>query len=312
MKYEYIPNSDLKVSVLCLGTWVFGGDSWSGANESDCLNAIEAAADLGINFIDTAPIYSNGQSEKIIGKIMGKKRDQWVIATKCGLKKHGDKIINDLSPKSIARQLDNSLKRLNIDCIDLYQCHWPDPDTPIRETMEALTTLLDQGKVRAIGLSNYGCEAIAPAREFGPIHALQTAFSMLHPRAADDLLPFCVEHRMAVLGYGVLAKGLLTGKFDADSRFEDARAADPEFIGARYRRNLALVASLRGMASEYGKTVTQLVINWTSGQPGLTASIIGAKLPSQVLENVGGVGWSITEEDRAHIDRLLKGMDVDA
>ena len=212
MKYKYIPNSDLKVSAICLGTWVFGGDAWSGADESDCLNAIEAAADLGINFIDTAPIYSNGQSEKIIGKIMGQKRNQWIIATKCGPKKHGDKIINDLSPKSIARQLDDSLRRLNIDYIDLYQCHWPDDNTPLEETLEYLKKVKQQGKIRHIGVSNFDVDLLQKALNATGVVTLQSHYSLLEKSLEERIIPFCTKNQIGLLAYGPLGGGILSGK----------------------------------------------------------------------------------------------------
>jgi len=172
--------------------------------------------------------------------------------------------------------------------------------------MDALTTLQEQGKIRAIGVSNFSCEQITAAREFGPVHCLQPPFSMLHLRAGEDLLPYCKEHRIGVLSYSPLAKGLLTGKFTADSRFEDIRAHDPEFLGDRFRRNLRVVEELRRIAAKYNKTVVQLAINWTTSYPDVTATVVGAKRASQVLENAGGVGWRITEEDRARIDTILR------
>jgi aryl-alcohol dehydrogenase-like predicted oxidoreductase len=222
---------------------------------------------------------------------------------------------NDIPPRclaaeSVIRECESSLRRLRTDVIDVYQCHWPDPQVPIRETMSAMTTLLEQGKIRAIGLSNFSCEQIAAAREFGPIHALQPPFSMLQRRAADDLIPYCMENNLGVLAYGPLAKGLLTGKFDLESRHEGIREHDPDFVGRRYRRNLSLVASLRGIASRYDKTAGQLAINWTISQAGVTSAIAGAKRPSQVQENCGGVGWSISQEDMTEIDRLLREAHV--
>jgi aryl-alcohol dehydrogenase-like predicted oxidoreductase len=172
--------------------------------------------------------------------------------------------------------------------------------------MEALVGLREQGKIRAIGLSNFSCEQVATAREFGPIHCLQSSFSMVARRAAEDLVPFCREHSMGVLAYSPLAKGLLTGKFREKDTFDGVRARDPDFIGERYLRHLRMLESLRPIAETYDKTLAQLVINWTASQPGITAPVVGAKRASQVLENAGGVGWSIRDEDRLRIDRILQ------
>ncbi len=310
MERRRLGGGELEVSVIALGTWAMGGavESWGHVDDRESIGAIHQALDCGVNLIDTAPIYGLGHSEEIIGKTIQGRRDEVVLATKCGLA--FPRSSEELPPRclaadSIIRECESSLRRLRAEVIDLFQCHWPDPAVPIRETMGALTTLLEQGKIRAIGLSNYSCEEIAAALEFGPVHAVQPPFSMLHQRAADDLIPYCIEHNIGVLPYSPLVKGLLTGKFGPDSRHEGIRARDPEFIGPRYRRNLAVVASLKEIAKRYDKTVAQLAINWTAAQPGVTAPIVGAKRSSQVLENVGGVGWSISEEDLTEIDRIL-------
>lgn len=304
-------DSRLQVSAIALGTWAMGGEveSWGQVDDRESIAAIHQALDSGITLIDTAPIYGLGHSEEIVGNAIRGRRDKVLLATKCGLlppNADDEWPPRCLSHDSIVRECEESLRRLGTDVIDLYQCHWPDPETRIEETIGALTFLQEQGKIRAIGLSNFSCEQITAAREFGPIHSLQPQFSMLHLRAAEDLIPYCIEHRIGVLAYSALAKGLLTGKFTAETRFEDVRARDPEFLGDRFRRNLRVVEELKRIASEYDKTVAQLVINWTTSYPGVTSAVVGAKRPSQVLENIGGVGWSIREEDRARIDALLR------
>ena len=303
--------------MIALGTWAMGGtvETWGHVDDRESIAAIHQALDLGINLIDTAPIYGLGHSEEIIGKAIQGRRHEVVIATKCGLlfPRFKDELPpRCLSREGIFRECEQSLRRLRVDAIDLYQCHWPDPLTSIRETMDALMMLMEHQKIRAIGVSNFSCEEITAAREFGPIHCLQLPFSMLQRRAADDLLPFCIEHNMAAIAYSPLAKGLLTGKFHPGDLLEGIRARDPDFIGERFRRNLRTVEGLKEIAARYGKTAAQLVINWTATVPGVTAPIVGAKRPSQVVENVGAIGWTITEVDREHIDRLLRGTDIDA
>jgi len=172
--------------------------------------------------------------------------------------------------------------------------------------MRAFTQLLAAGKVSAIGFSNFSCEDLDAAREFGPVHAIEPHFSLLNPRAADDLIPYCRRNGIAVLPYSPLSKGLLTGKFRADSRFSDLRARDPEFLGSRFRRNLVLVERLAAIAERCGRTLAQLVLNWTATFPGVTAPIMGVKRPSQVAENLGAVDWTLTPDDRAAIDRLIR------
>ncbi len=314
MERRKLGESGLDVSMIALGTWAMGGtvETWGYVDDRESIAAIHQAIDLGVNLIDTAPIYGLGHSEEIVGKAIQGRRHEVLVATKCGLlfPQSKDQLPpRCLSRESIFRECEQSLRRLRLDVIDLYQCHWPDPQIPIRETMEALTTLLRQQKIRALGLSNFSCEEIAAAMEFGPVHCLQLPFSMLQRRAADDLLPFAFEHKMAAIAYSPLSKGLLTGKFQPGDRPGGIRARDPDFLGERFRRNLRIVDALKEIAAEYGKTVTQLVINWTAASPGVTAALVGAKRPSQVIENVGGVGWTIDDEDQARIDRLLEGTD---
>ena len=294
-----------------------GGDThlWGQVDDRESLATIHEALNQGINLIDTAAIYGLGHSEEIVGQAIRGHRDEVVLATKCGLLPPGQPgglPTRCLTPEDIHKQCDESLRRLKTDVIDLYQCHWPDPEVPISETVGAMTRLLELGKIRAIGLSNYGCEQLAAALEFGPIHTLQPPLSLLHQRAAHDLVPFCQEHGLGVLAYAPLAKGLLTGKFDEEDTFEDLRAKDPMFMGARFKRNLRFVQSLRQIADDHGRTVTELAINWVAELPGVTTTIVGAKLPSQIHENIGGVGWSLSAEDRQRIDVLREEAGVEA
>ncbi len=303
--------SGLAVTPIALGTWAMGGHvpSWGHVDDNESIAAIQKAEDLGINLIDTAPIYGQGHAEEIVGKALSGRRDRWVVATKCGLLPGADANAlprRCLSYDSIIKECDQSLRRLGIDCIDVYQCHWPDPDTPIRETMEAMMSLVDRGKIRAIGLSNFGCERMAAAREFGRIDVAQLSFSMLQRRATSELLPYCVEHEMGTLAYGPLSKGLLTGKFREDSVFTDVRATDREFVGDRYRNNLKRVARFSTIAQRHDKTVAQLALNWAVHQPGVTSVLVGAKRPSQVTENAGAVGWEISPDQIQAIDRILE------
>ena len=302
MKYKYIPNSDLKVSVICLGTWVFGGDAWSGANESDCLNAIEAAADLGVNFIDTAPIYGNGQSEEIIGKIIGQKRDQWVIATKCGPKKHGDKIINDLSAKSIALQLDDSLRRLNIDTIDLYQCHWPDDNTPIEETLEYLIKAKQQGKIKYIGVSNFDVDLLQKALDTTNIVTLQSHYSLLEKTLEEKVIPYCESNQIGVLAYGPLGGGILTGKYKKPTQFQGTDAR--HYLYKYYSEHFDEVQKLIERLSQINKPLNQIALNWVRQKEVVVSALVGCRNADQVAANAGAIDWELSAEEIVLIDDI--------
>jgi aryl-alcohol dehydrogenase-like predicted oxidoreductase len=283
-------------------------ETWGHVDDRESIAAIHQAIDLGINLIDTAPVYGLGHSEEIVGKALQGRRHQVILATKCGLlfpRSKDEPPRRSLSSESIFRECEQSLRRLRSNCIDLYQCHWPDPQTPLTETMDALMTLRDQQKIRVIGVSNFSCEEIAAAREYAPLHSLQAPFSMLQRRTAESLVPFCMEHDMALLAYSPLSKGLLTGKFKPGDRLEGIRARDPDFLGSRFLRNLRLVDRLREVADRYSKTLTQVVINWTVNYPGVTAAIVGAKRASQVAENAGGVGWRLSPDDHSSIGAML-------
>ena len=249
MLRRFLGDSGLEVSVIALGTWAMGGtvESWGAVDDRESIAAIQQALDLGVTLVDTAPIYGLGHGEELVGKAIRGRRESVVLASKCGLlfpKSKDELPARCLSQQSILTECEESLRRLRTDVIDLYQCHWPDPETSMQETMSAMATLKTQGKIRAIGVSNFSCEQTTSARRFAAIDSVQSPFSMLHRRAADDLLPYCAKHRIAALAYSPLAKGLLTGKFDAKSHFDGIRARDPEFQGDRFRRNLHVVGKL--------------------------------------------------------------------
>lgn len=304
--------SDLQVAAPGLGTWPMAGGTETSppTDDRESIAAIHQALDCGLNLIDTAPIYGLGHAESIVGKALQGRRDEVVLSTKGGLlmpTSPGGLPRRCLCAKQLIHDCEESLRRLRTDVIDLYQCHWPDPETPIADTMEALLKLREQGKIRAVGLCNFNCEEVKAAMAVGPVHVVQAHFSMLNLRAGEDLFPFCREHRIGVLVHGVLEKGLLAGSFNEKSNFDNARARDPEFLGDRFHRNLRLVDALRPIAQRYEKTLAQLVIHWTCGFPGICAPVIGVRRASQVIENTGATGWSIREEDRTLIDGILQG-----
>lgn len=310
MEYRKLGNTDLNVSVVAMGCWAIGGDPafWGPVDDNESIAAIQQAFDEGINLIDTAAAYGCGHSEEIIGKAIAGRRHQAVIATKCGLvwkEPASTEKTRCLKRDSVLRECEASLRRLRVETIDLYQVHWPDPQTPIAETMEALLALREQGKIRYIGCSNFSCEQISDARRLGPVDCLQPEYSMLDRAAEEELLPYCREAGMGVIVYGPMARGLLTGKFNATSTFSDLRAQDPRFCGEAFARNLARVEKLRELAQERGCRLAQLALRWVIQQPGVTAAIAGAKRPSQVKENAGAGRVMLAPEDMNRIEAIL-------
>jgi len=299
--------SKLPISALTLGTWVFGGDSWSGSNRENNLNAVHAALDHGINIIDTAPIYSNGLSEEIVGQAMRGKRDQVIIATKCGLRAQGKKITIDLSKKSIFNELHASLKRMNIDCIDLYQCHWPDPNTPIEETIDALNQLKNQGKIRHVGLSNFKPEQIKEALPYTQITSIQDQYSLLTRNVEEAILPLCRNENINFLAYGPLAGGILTGKYSQAHSFvkNDARSFFYKFYkGDAYEK----VSTLLSQLQKFNRPLNQLCLNWIRQQNGVTSVIVGCRNVDQVIKNTEALSWDLTQDELSQINDIIKGF----
>jgi aryl-alcohol dehydrogenase-like predicted oxidoreductase len=295
MKYNNFPGTDEKVSVLGLGTWVFGGENWGGANDGHCLDAVTRAIERGINFIDTAPFYTNGKSEEIIGRAIKGKREQVFIATKCGLiRDHG--VRHDLSPASMAKELDLSLKRLQCDVIDLYQCHWPDPSTPVEETMEALVRFKAKKKIRHIGVSNFDLPLLKAAIKVAPINTLQVQYSLLERSVEKELLPFCVENNIGIIAYGPMGGGILTGKYAQAPKLGkwDARSMFYQYYaGKKFEDVVRGVDELRS----FGRPLNQLALNWVRQQKGVLTAIVGCRTPEQVAENVASVGWDLSDSE---------------
>jgi len=303
MKYNQIPNTNLKVSAMCLGTWVWGGDCWGGAKEEDCLSAMEEAFASGINFIDTAPIYGSGVSESIVGKGIKGKREKVVLATKCGLSAKGTTIFNDLSPKGIEKEIDVSLKRLNTDYIDLYQCHWPDPKVPIEKTIEALLKIKSQGKIKYIGVSNFDPALLKKASQLTTIVTLQSQLSLLDRNLEKDVLPFCHEKSIGFLAYGPLAGGILSGKYQKQTDFaqNDARSFFYKFYsGQGFQKYKRLNEELK----KINKPINQIAINWVRQQKGVVSALVGCRTAQHVRENVAALNWDLTQAELETLNNL--------
>ncbi len=304
--------SQLQVSVLAIGTAALSGNvaDWGSTDDNEAVAAIHRAIDGGINLLDTAPAYGNGRAETLVGRAVRGRRDQVLLATKCGrVPVNGNGGWRTcLAPESIIRECEASLRRLQTDYIDLCQCHEPDPDTPIRQTMECLAGLVREGKIRFIGLCHFGCQEIAAAAEYGRICSVQTPFSLLNRRAATDLMPFCQELNLGVLAHSPLALGLLAGGYGPDSPITGLRSRDLNFKPPRFARNLAFVEKLRDIARGYGKTVGQLAVHWVLRQPGVTTAVFGATRPSQVEEILAATGLALAPEDEERINALLQEL----
>jgi aryl-alcohol dehydrogenase-like predicted oxidoreductase len=298
-----------RVSRLVQGTWVTGGWAWGGSDEKESLLAILRALETGINFIDTAPVYGFGKSEEIVGRAVGQwGREKVTVATKCGLEwDQGRRIRRNSRPERIMHEAEQSLRRLGIDCIDLLQLHWPDPDAPFENSMHALSKLQEQGKIRCFGLSNFSREQVLECLRTGPVYSLQPPYNIFERQAEKELIPFCIENEIPTLVYGGLCRGLLTGKFTGNETFPrgDLRRNDPMFKADRFKKYADAVKEIKAVAAEYGKTRAQFALRWAIQQPGATCVIAGARTAKQAEENAGALGWEIRSSDLTRVDEIL-------
>jgi aryl-alcohol dehydrogenase-like predicted oxidoreductase len=310
MESAKISGTSLVVSRIALGTWAIGGWMWGGSDDDESIATIRAALDHGINLIDTAPVYGFGHAEEIVGKAIAEAglRNRVLIATKVGLDWRNERPFRNASRQRILREIDDSLRRLRTDHIDIYQVHWPDPLVPIAETAEAMEMLLRRGKIRAIGVSNFSVAQMEEFRRAAPIHVLQPPYNLFERGIEAGILPYCRAHDIAVFGYGALCRGLLAGRMRPDTQFagDDLRLADPKFRPPRFARYLAAVQQLDQLAQRrFGRRIIHLAVRWMLDQ-GITAALWGARHPDQ-LQPVDQVsGWTVDGATRAEIDRILQ------
>ena len=309
MERTKIPGTSLKVSAVAIGTWAIGGWMWGGTDETESVATIQAAFEHGINVVDTAPVYGFGRSEEIVGRAIAESglRSSVIIATKVGLQWDGGRVSRNASRARIMREVEDSLRRLRTDYIDIYQVHWPDPLITIEETADAMHQLFAQGKIRAIGVSNFSLVQMERFRRIAPLHVLQPPYNLFERGIEADILPYCRKHGIAMLGYGALCRGLLSGRMQADTTFDgdDLRRTDPKFLQPRFSQYVAAVAQLDRLAQRFGKRVIQLAVRWMIDQ-GITTALWGARHPGQ-LEPVDEVtGWSLDASAKAEIDRILR------
>ena len=298
MEYRHLGGSSVEVSQIGLGTWGMSGAFWGAADDAESLRVIYRALELGVTLIDTAEAYGKGHAEEVVGKALAGRRNRAVIATKV--------MASRLDPQELQAALEGSLRRLQTDYVEVYFIHWPNPDFPIGPTMEALERLRADGRIRAIGVSNFGPEEMDRAREYGTIDVLQPPYNMLWREIEAATLPYCRKHNIGVMPYSGLAQGLLTGTLSRDTVFVegDDRRTTVLFQPGAYEHALDVVERLRPIAAKYGKTVPQLAVQWLTSRPGVSSPLLGARTVAEIEENLGSIGWSITEDDLAAIDRL--------
>jgi aryl-alcohol dehydrogenase-like predicted oxidoreductase len=304
-----IPGTALRVSRVALGTWAMGGWMWGGTDERESIATIRAALDQGINLIDTAPVYGFGVSEETVGRAVAADglRSRAVIATKVGLEWRDGKVYRNATRDRIMQEVDQSLRRLRTDYIDIYQVHWPDPLVPIEETAEAMLTLHEQGKIRAIGVSNFSVAQMKRFRKIAPLHVLQPPYNLFERAIEADILPYCRANNIATLGYGALCRGLLSGRMLPETTFEgdDLRRLDPKFQPPRFSQYLNAVRQLDRLAQDrFLRRVIHLAVRWMLDQ-GISVALWGGRRPDQLRATLGVSGWSLDPASLAKIDRIL-------
>jgi aryl-alcohol dehydrogenase-like predicted oxidoreductase len=310
MRTTTLGMTNLKVSRIAFGTWQLGGD-WGGFAEDEAKAAIRRARELGVTFFDTAQAYGFGASERLLGDALRDElrgnRDELVIATKGGLRRTDTGVTRDASPKALREGVDASLTALGVDHIDLYQVHWPDPKVPVAETAGTLRRLVEAGKIRHVGVSNYSAEQMAEFSRTLPVETLQPPYHLFRREIEDTVLPYTRRHDIGVLVYGPLAHGLLTGALDENTLFpdDDWRGKSSVFRGATYQRNLLVVRELQQLAADLEMTVSQLAIAWTLAQPGVHVAIVGTRRADHVDESLAAADLTLGKADLKDIDAIM-------
>ncbi len=309
MEFTQIKDADIRLSRIALGTWAIGGWMWGGPDDGAAIATIHRALDAGITTIDTAPAYGQGHSEEVVGRALKGRRDRVVVATKVGLEwdEEGN-VRRNASAARVRKELDDSLRRLQTEYVDIYQVHWPDPATPMQETAQAMQALYDAGKIRAIGVSNFSSAQMDEFRQYAALHTLQPPYNLFERDAEREVLPYGVSHGLTSLTYGALCRGLLSGRMNRDTAFtgDDLRRNDPKFQPPRFGQYLRAVERLDTLAqARFGKRVIHLALRWVLDQPGVGVALWGARRPEQVDAVPGAFGFSLDAATKAEIDRIL-------
>jgi aryl-alcohol dehydrogenase-like predicted oxidoreductase len=313
MQKRQLGKTDMQLTTVGLGTWAMGGPweyGWGPQDDDEAIRAVLEALDQGINWIDTAPAYGLGHSEELIGRALKQMGHKPYIATKCGILWNERKErVPRLKRDSVRRECHDSLRRLGVETIDLYQMHWAEPEADIEEAWEEMARLAKEGKVRYLGVSNYSVQQMERVAPIHPISSLQPPYSMLRRDVEKELLGYCAQHDIGVVAYSPMGRGLLTGKFDHERLAalapDDHRRRAPEFQEPQFSATLELVEGLRKLAERHGRTVAQLAVSWVLRRPEVTAAIVGARRPGQIAETAPAADWNLGKEDIEKIEKLL-------
>lgn len=314
MRKRKLGFTELELTAVGIGTWAMGGPwqyGWGPQDDDDAVAGIVCGLEVGINWIDTAPIYGLGHSEELVAKALKQTTLKPIIATKCGLlwDDKGQRVPY-LKRESIRKECEDSLRRLGMDVIDLYQMHWPGSDNDTEQAWSEMAKLVDEGKARYIGVSNFTVEQIKRAHKIAPVASLQPAYSMVHREVEKELLPFCARNNIGVVAYSPIQRGLLTGKFSyerlASLAPDDHRRTNADFKEPRFSATLELVEGLKPIAKRKGITLAQLAIGWVLWRPEVTAAILGVRRPEQITETAAGADVELSAEEIKEIEKLLK------
>lgn len=308
MEYRKLGTSGLQVSVVGLGTWAIGGDFFGAVDDAESIRAIEAAVDEGINLIDTAPAYGAGHSETVVGEALAQIRgEKPLVATKVGVLRTGGGFERNLKPESVRQEIDDSLRRLGVDVIDLYQIHWPDPNTPLEQTLAELKRIHEAGKFRYLGVSNFSPEQIDECLKVLPVVSVQPHYSLLERAIESVLLPYCRRQSIGSLGYGTFAGGILTGKFRERPNLEPGDDRDKFyrwFSEKSWDKVQQLLDVLREIASARDVSVAEVSRNWAIRENGgVTVALVGAKNEKQARANARGTEWTLTTDELERVER---------
>jgi aryl-alcohol dehydrogenase-like predicted oxidoreductase len=310
MEFTTLPHTDIQASRIALGTWAIGGWMWGGTDEQESIQAIHAALDQGITMVDTAPVYGFGRSEEIVGRALAQwpRKHEVLVSTKVALEWDGEGVKRNSTRERIMKEVEDSLVRLKLETIDLYYVHWPDPLVPFEETGRAMQDLLDQGKIRAIGVSNYSPEQMDAFRKAAALSMCQPPYNIFEREIEQDVKPSCERQGVGLMTYGALCRGLLSGKMTRDHQFEgdDLRNIDPKFQQPRFDQYLAAVDKLKAFARDnYGKDILPFAVRWVLDM-GVDIALWGGRRPDQMAPVPEVFGWSLDQEALAEVDRILK------
>jgi aryl-alcohol dehydrogenase-like predicted oxidoreductase len=319
MRTRQLGSSELHLSTIGFGSWALGGGGWAfgwGAQDDEqSIQAIHRALDLGVNWIDTAAVYGLGHAEEIVARALGGRSERPLIATKCGLRwRSNRKIYPCLSAESVRHEAEESLRRLRVDVIDLYQIHWPNPPAALEEAWATIARLVEEGKVRYAGVSNFSVDQIEKLRAIHPVTSLQPPYSMLKREIESELLDYCAQNSIGVIAYSPMYCGLLTGAFDHErlSRLaaDDWRHKDPAFREPTFSKVLELVDRLRPLAERQNRSLAELAIAWVLSRPEVTAAIVGGRRVEQVEQTTPAGSWQLSQGDVDEIEGILRESEI--